>query len=185
MLGGTREDTVNTHTDPEPAMPTLILGHGRDPSSDHALTVAADLGRRLGARLHVVHAICLEDYPIDPDAADWEEQGAAAVAEERRHVEHLLADAPLQWSHEARRGEPAAVLTRAADEYDALMIVVGSRGEGLRRALARLADPSVSHGVIGHQRHPVLVVPLPHPEAGVEVEQRGGAGVGDPASARG
>jgi nucleotide-binding universal stress UspA family protein len=176
---------VNTHTDPEPAMPTLILGHGRDPSSDHALTVAADLGRRLGARLHVVHAICLEDYPIDPDAADWEEQGAAAVAEERRHVEHLLADAPLQWSYEARRGEPAAVLTRAADEYDALMIVVGSRGEGLRRALARLADPSVSHGVIGHQRHPVLVVPLPHPEAGVEVEQRGGAGVGDPASARG
>ena len=176
---------MNTHTDPEPAMPTLILGHGRDPSSDHALTVAADLGRRLGARLHVVHAICLEDYPIDPDAADWEEQGAAAVAEERRHVEHVLADAPLQWSHEARRGEPAAVLTRAADEYYSLMIVVGSRGEGLSRGLARLADPSVSHGVIGHQRHPVLVVPLPHPEAGVEVEQRGGAGVGDPASARG
>lgn len=53
------------------------------------------------------------------------------------------------------------MLARAADEHDALMIVVGSRGEGLRRALARLAGPSVSHGVIGHQRHPVLVVPLP------------------------
>jgi len=48
---------VNAHTDPEPAMPTLILGHGRDPSSARALTVAADLCRRLGARLHVVHAI--------------------------------------------------------------------------------------------------------------------------------
>ena len=176
---------MNTHTDPEPTMPTLVLGHGRDASSDRALTVAADLGRRLGARLHVVHALCLEDYPIDSDAADWEEQGAAAVAEERRHVEHLLARAPLQWSYEARRGEPAAVLTRAADEHDALMIVVGSRGESLRRALARLADPSVSHGVIGHQRHPVLVVPLPHSETGVEVEQRGGVGVGDRASARG
>lgn len=158
---------MNSHTDPEPAAATLILGHGRDSSSDHALSVAADLGRRLGARLHVVHAICLEDYPIDPDAADFEEQGAAAVEEERRHVEHLLADAPVRWSYEARRGEPPAVLTRAADEHDALMIIVGSRGEGLRRALARLADPSVSHRVIGHQRHPVLVVPLQPPDAGM------------------
>lgn len=172
---------MNTHTDPEPAMPTLILGHGRDSSSDHALTVAADLGRRLGARLHVVHAICLEDYPIDPDAADWE-QGAAAVAEERRHVEHLLTDTAVQWSYEARHGEPPAVLTRAADEHHALMIVVGSRGEGLRRTLARLADPSVSHRVIGHLRHPVLVVPLPHSESDVVGGQRGG--VGDTAPAR-
>jgi nucleotide-binding universal stress UspA family protein len=174
---------VTSHTDPAPAMePTLIVGQGRDPSSARALLVAVDLGRRLGARLHVVHAICLEDYPIDPDAWDWEEQGAAAVAELRRQVEHILADAPVRWSYEARRGEPAVVLTRAADEHHALMIVVGSRGEGLRRALARLADPSVSHGVIGHQHRPVLVVPLPHPDAGM----RGGQGgdVGDPTLAR-
>jgi nucleotide-binding universal stress UspA family protein len=143
------------------ATPTLFVGHGRDPSSDHAVTVAADFARRLGARLHVVHAICLDDYPTDPDAADWEEQGAAAVAEQHRHVEELLADIPVQWSYEARHGEPSAVLARAADEHDALMIVVGTRGEGLSRTLARLTDPSVSHGVIGHQRRPVLVVPLP------------------------
>jgi nucleotide-binding universal stress UspA family protein len=174
---------VSGHTDPDTATPTLVIGHGHDPSSDHALTVAADLGRRLGARLHVVHAICLEDYPVDPDAWDWEEQGAAAVAAERRKVEHLLADARLQWSHEARRGEPADVLTRAADERDALMIVVGSRGEGLRRALARLVDPSVSHGVIGHQRRPVLVVPLPHREAGRHSLRD--AGVTDPAPIHG
>lgn len=151
---------MNPSSDPA-TVPTLVLGHGRDRSSDHALTVAVDLGRRLGARLRVVHAICLDDYPNDPDTWGWEEAATAAVAAERRHVETLLADAPLQWSYEAHPGEPAAVLTRAADEHDALMIVVGSRGEGLRRALARLADPSVSHGVIGHQRHPVLVVPLP------------------------
>jgi nucleotide-binding universal stress UspA family protein len=154
---------VTSHSDHEPAMKsTLVVGHGRDPSSDHALVVAADFAWRLGARLHVVHAICLEDYPIDPDAVDWEEQGSAAVAEERRHVEQLLAGTPVQWSYEARRGEPSAVLAGAAREHDALMIVVGTRGEGLRRALARLADPSVSHGVIGHQHRPVLVIPLPH-----------------------
>jgi nucleotide-binding universal stress UspA family protein len=153
---------VTSHSDPFPAAePALLVGHGRDPSSDHALVIAVDFARRLGARLHVVHAICLEDYPIDPDAADFEEQGAAAVAEERRHVEQLLADSPVPWTYEARRGEPAAVLTCAAIECNALAIVVGSRGEGLRRALARLAAPSVSHGVISHQYFPVLVVPVP------------------------
>jgi nucleotide-binding universal stress UspA family protein len=154
---------VSAPSHPAPAAaPILLVGHGRDPSSDHALVVAEDLGRRLGARLHVVHAICLDDYPVDIDAADWEEQADAAVAEQRRHVARLLSDTPLQWTYEARHGEPAAVLAMAADEHDALMIVVGTRGEGLRVALARLTDPSVSHGVIGHQHRPVLVVPLPH-----------------------
>jgi nucleotide-binding universal stress UspA family protein len=155
---------VTSHTDPEPAAPqALVVGHGRDPSSDHAIVVAADLARRLGVHLHVVHAICLDDYPIDPDAADWDEQGAIAVAEQRRHVERLLTGTAVRWSYEARHGEPAVVLARAGAEHDALMIVVGTRGEGLRRALARLADPSVSHAVIGHQHRPVLVVPLPRP----------------------
>ena len=153
---------MTSHSDPFPtADPAVLVGHGRDPSSDHALAVAVAFARRLGARLHVVHAICLDDYPIDPDAADWEEKGAAALAEQRRHVEQLLADSAVPWTYEARRGEPAVALTRAATEHKALMIVVGSRGEGLRRALARLADPSVSHGVIGYQHYPVLVVPLP------------------------
>ena len=157
---------MNTYSDSKPAVePTLIVGHCHDPSSKHALAVATDLARRLGARLHVVHAICLADYPVDPDAADWEEQGAADVAKQRRRVKRLLARSPVRWSYEARRGEPAAVLAQAAAEQDALLIVVGSRGEGLRRAIARLADPSVSHSVIGHQPRPVLVVPLPHRHA--------------------
>jgi nucleotide-binding universal stress UspA family protein len=155
---------VTSHSAPVPAaQPTVSVGHGRDPSSDHAVAVAADLAWRLGARLLVVHAMCLDDYPIDPDAADWEERAAATVAEQRRHVARLLADSPVRWSYESHPGEPSAVLARAADEHDALLIVVGTRGEGPRRALARLADPSVSHGVIGHQDRPILVVPLPEP----------------------
>ena len=144
---------------PFDADPTLLVGHGRDPSSDHALLAAVDLGRRLGGRLHVVHVIDLHDYPINVDAPDWEERGAAAVAAEQKHVERLLADAPVPWSYEARDGDPANVLCRAADENNALLIVVGSRGEGLRRTLGRLMDPSISHGVIQRQHRPVLVVP--------------------------
>jgi nucleotide-binding universal stress UspA family protein len=139
--------------------PTLVVGHGHDPSSDHALLAAIDLARRLGGRLHVVHVIDLNDYPVDVDAADWEERGAEAVAAEQRHVESVLADASVPWTYEACHGDPATVLCTAAQEHDALLIVVGSRGEGPRRALARLLDPSISHGVIQRQRRPVLVVP--------------------------
>jgi nucleotide-binding universal stress UspA family protein len=65
----------------------------------------------------------------------------------------------VPWTYEARHGDPAKVLCGVAEERNALLIVVGSRGEGLRRALGRLVDPSISHGVIQHQHRPVLVVP--------------------------
>ncbi len=139
--------------------PTLVVGHGQDPSSDHALLAALDLARRLGARLHVVHVIDLNDYPVNVDAPDWEERGAAALAAEQRRVERLLAGAPVPWTYATRHGDPVKVLCTAADEHDALLIVVGTRGEGLRRALGRLMDPSISHGVIQRQHRPVLVVP--------------------------
>ncbi|WP_219416927.1 universal stress protein [Pseudonocardia nigra] len=156
---------MTSPNDREPTVePTLVVGYGRDPSSDHALLVATDFARRLGARLHVVHTVCLADYPVDPDAWDWEEQGAAGLAEQRRSVARLLGDTDVAWSYEDRRGDPACELARAAAEHDALLIVVGTRGEGLRRALARLVDPSVSHGVIQRQRRPVLVVPA-HPRS--------------------
>jgi nucleotide-binding universal stress UspA family protein len=123
---------------PDDAVTTLVVGHSRDPSSDHALAVAADLGRRLHARLHVVHVVDIGDYPIDIDAADWEERGQQELAAQRVRVERILADAGLGWTYEARRGDPAVELARSAEEHDALLIVVGTRGEGLRVAILRL-----------------------------------------------
>jgi nucleotide-binding universal stress UspA family protein len=140
--------------------PTLVVGHGRDPSSDQALRTAVDLACRLHARLHVVHVVDLDDYPLNVDAPDWERRGAEAVAEEQRHVERLLTGAPVPWTYEARHGEPAKALCAAAAEHDALLIVLGTRGEGLRRALGRLMDPSISHAVIQRQHRPVVVVPV-------------------------
>jgi nucleotide-binding universal stress UspA family protein len=143
----------------DPTEPALVVGHGRDPSSDQALRAAVDLGSRLGGRLHVVHVIDLNDYPLNVDAPDWEQRGAEAVRAEQCHVEGLLAGAPVPWTYEARHGDPATVLCAVASEHDALLIVVGSRGEGLRRSIGRLMDPSISHGVIQRQHRPVLVVP--------------------------
>lgn len=146
---------------PGPTATTLVVGHSPDPGGDHALGAAADLARRLGARLHVVHVVTLDDYPIDPDAADWEQQAEYALAEQRDRVVQALADRGAAWEYETRRGDPAAELCRAADEHDALLIVVGTRGEGLRTVVSRLLEPSVSHAVIAYQHRPVLVVPPP------------------------
>lgn len=141
------------------AVPVLVVGYSRDGSGDRVLAMAADLGRRLRAQLLVVHVLELKDFPVDADAADWEEQGWQAVGEERGHVAEVLDGDCVSWEFETRRGDPAVELVRAADEHGASMIVVGTRGEGLHAVLPRLFEPSVSHGVIGHQDRPVLVVP--------------------------
>jgi nucleotide-binding universal stress UspA family protein len=144
-----------------PAAAALVLGHSRDPASDRALEVAADLAMRLHAHLHVVHAIDLGDYPIDPDAADWEQQGRRTLAAEHDHVRSVLAGRPVGWSHHAWHGDPVTLLATVAEEQQALMIIVGTRGEGFAAAVGRLVRRSVSHGLVGDGRRPVLVVPSP------------------------
>jgi nucleotide-binding universal stress UspA family protein len=156
------QPSIAAHEPTRKPTSTLVIGHCRDSASDHALDVAAELGRRLGAQLHVVHVVVLDDYPSDPDAADWEERGARNLSEERHHVEAALARTGLPWTYQFRRGNPAQALASAAREQNALMIVVGTRGEGPRAVLSRLIQPSVSHALIEHQDCPVVVVPPTH-----------------------
>ncbi len=139
----------------------LVLGHSRHPSDETALGVAADLAQRLHAHLHVVHGISLDDYPIDPDAADWEEQARRALDAQRARVQTVLAGSG-GWSYHAGRGDPVGLIAAVADDNDALMIVVGSRGEGAGAAVERVLGGSVSRGVLRHARRPVLIVPVDH-----------------------
>ena len=139
--------------------PHLVLGHDGHHRSDFALTVAADLACRLRAQLHVVHGIDLSDYPIDPDAADWEQQAQHAIDDQYRRVADAVAGCETGWSYHAWRGDPVELLTTVAEETDALMIVVGSRGEGPGKVIDRIFERSVSHGLIARQGRPVLVVP--------------------------
>jgi nucleotide-binding universal stress UspA family protein len=140
---------------------TLVVGFDRSPEARAALACAAEVGTRLGAHLHVVHAVSLDDYPIDPDVGDWEGQARRVLAEERTDLVAILDDHPCGWSYVAGRGDPVRLLTQRADEHDAMMIVVGTRGEGLRGAVHRLLGPSISHGLIGRAHRPVLVVAAP------------------------
>lgn len=142
-----------------PADTSLVVGHSPHPASDAALAVAVDLARRLRADLHVVHGVDLFDYPVDPDAADWEQQARRNLDAQRSRVEAALADAPLGWTYQAAHGDPARLIAAVAEETDALMIVVGSHGEGPGATFERLLGGSVSRTVLRHQHRPVLVVP--------------------------
>ena len=143
----------------EPADTSLVLGHSRQPAADTALHVAVDLARRLRAELHVVHGVDLSDYPIDPDLPDWERQAHRAVEAQRRQVETALADSPTRWTYHAASGDPARLIAAVADETDALMIIVGSHGEGAGATFDRLLAGSVSRMVLRRQHRPVLIVP--------------------------
>lgn len=138
---------------------TIVAGFDRSRASLQALRRAAGLGRRLGARIVVVHAIDLADYPVDPDAEDWELQAEEALAGERQTVAAELAGFEPGWSYRCLRAPAAEVLSRIAEEEDALMIVVGMRSHGLARLVDHLLDPPVSQQLIRHGGRPVLVVP--------------------------
>lgn len=147
---------------------SIVVGFDRQPQSLTALGTAADLAARLSARLQVVHAIDLADYPIDPDSDDWEEDARNYLAEERAQVASVLSSISTGWEYHAVRGDPVRALLEAAEKYSALMIVVGSHGEGWRHSLERLFSPSVSHGVISRGTRPVLVVCDRHGGAGTK-----------------
>lgn len=149
------------HTDAHATQgPVLVVGYDQAPSSQAALRVAADLAQRLNAaHLHVVHAVDLRDYPIDPDSADWEIRGQATLNAERDQVHTILADLPTPWTYHQERDKPARLLTTLCDQHDALMIIVGTRGEGPTASLSRLLDRSISHALLRTGHRPVLIVP--------------------------
>ena len=140
------------------ALTSIVLGHDRQPQSRAALAVAIDLACRLSAHLHVVHAIDLGDAPIDPDSAYWEADINKALANERDEIAASLRDHATGWSYRVGHGDPARLLADIADESEALMIIIGSRGEGLRASVGRLGTAPVSHRLIQHAKQPVLVV---------------------------
>lgn len=142
----------------EPAA-ALVVGYRPDPASRQALVVAVDLARRLDAHLHVVHVVDLSDYPIDPDAADWEDRAAETLRSEQEQVSRMLSDQTAGWTYHAAHGDPVSLLETVASEQCALMVVVGTRGETMSAHLHRLLAGSVSHGLIRGRRYPVLVVP--------------------------
>ena len=136
----------------------LVVGHDGHPASDAALGVATELATRLGAHLHVVHCVTVEDFGVDPDTEQFESEGDRTIARERDTIERAMAGATVTWTYHEERGNPSARLAAVAESVDAAFIVVGATHRGMVPALT---GGSVSRRLLHLQHRPVLVVPEP------------------------
>jgi nucleotide-binding universal stress UspA family protein len=141
----------------------LICYDGSD-EAGRAIDVAADLlGPRRAVVLDIGPVLTANEslaftLPVSPAAAYEELNTDDALARARAGAERARragfdADARSTLASPTWEG-----IVTVADEIDAALIVIGSRGQtGLHETLAG----SVSHAVAEHARRPVLIVPPP------------------------
>jgi nucleotide-binding universal stress UspA family protein len=143
---------------------SLVCGVDGSPDSQAALHVAAGLAERLRLRLvvaHVAEPAHTAYTAASPFAAIAGRHALMEEVESRREVAEKLLDqvvaaAGVDAGRRTAVGVPAERLAEIADDMDAELIVVGSRGRGAFRA-AFLG--SVSTALVGVARCPVLIVP--------------------------
>lgn len=155
-----------------------------DGESQRALTVAADLGQRLGLPLVVAYvappadvavsglgggaaasglapgdeAAIVAPPPVIPDPVPPPAAELPDHDEARRRIEQLLTQCHVNDAQIAVAPDATAAdgLRRAATDRDAELLVIGSRGRGTVRA-ALLG--STSHSLVDDAPCPIVVVP--------------------------
>jgi nucleotide-binding universal stress UspA family protein len=146
---------------------SIVCGVDGSPDSNAALAVAARMSERLGARLVLAHVVepvvtpymhparfggMTTSAPLATQEREAAREKAAARGLEQSATSAGVADAEQR----VAIGFPAERLAEIADEEDAELVVVGSRGRGAFKA-AFLG--SVSNSLVGVARCPVLIVP--------------------------
>ena len=138
----------------------IVLGYAGDEGSRAALQTAVAIAGAF--KRPIVIAFGYAPAAIGGEVADLsraveelgEKMGAEAVA-----LAHSI-DASVAVNVELVNDHPAEAILRAADQYDALAIVVGAAGTGpIRGTLLG----SVTYQVVHRSTRPVVVVPTPEP----------------------
>jgi nucleotide-binding universal stress UspA family protein len=136
----------------------VVLGYDGEPGSlaalQSAVAVAAAFKRPL------VIAFGYAPAPIGGDVADLSRairELGEKFTQEAVKIAHGV-DAALEVKVELVNDRPAEAILRAAEQYDALTIVVGSAGRG---PMAGALLGSVTYQVVHRSTRPVLVVPTP------------------------
>ena len=146
----------------------ILLATDGSEDADFAARTAINLANKTGSELHVVY---VEEVPrrlstsessslegmIDPEFEEQMRQHAQAAASQllEEQVQKITkAGGEIARAH-PRFGRPYAEIVHLAEELEAGIVVVGSRGAGgVRRALLG----TVSDSVVRHAHCPVLVV---------------------------
>jgi nucleotide-binding universal stress UspA family protein len=138
-------------------MKQILVATDGSASAQEAVEVGLELATEQGADVTFVHV-------TDPDEFRGVKGGTHALThkEEVDDSEMVLKaagqaaeEAGVSYALERVAGNTVESIVALADEKDADLIVVGSRG---RNAVATALLGSISHGVLRHARRPVLVV---------------------------
>src|SRR5918998_275242 len=136
----------------------ILLATDDSQNAEVALQAAADISEKSGAALHLVHvwtAAMPQAYPalhFDDYSRVLEEQAGKTLRQQAWKAR--AAGGRALWVY-LREGEPVEEIVALAEELDADLVVVGSRGAGWMK---RLVTGSVSEGVVHRSSCPVLVV---------------------------
>jgi len=137
-------------------------------SAGAALTFLQHLITPVRTMVRVVCVIPVYLTPYDEGGVfiDWD----AVVRQERAGAEHIVQEAyhelagkAIEISSVIREGDPAAEIIHAAEEWNADLVVIGSRGRG---AVGGFLLGSVARDVARHCPHPVLVAHAPRGDLG-------------------
>ena len=158
VVRGEREEERASSTFPTKI---LVASDGSEEATLAART-AADIAANTESEVHVVHVRGMPVY-IDPGSEVPRVAPGAAEETVRREAQGVLdtqaeqleaASGKVTQTH-IRLGRPVEEIIILADDIDAELVVMGSRGLGRVR---RLLLGSVSDGVVRHAHCPVMVV---------------------------
>ena len=138
----------------------LVVGVDRSQPSLGALAWAADLAEATGAALTALEVFeYVPPFPLGPSttATNTSENNALQATQALLEAEaRCIRERGVGVQVVVRSGEPVATLLEVADDMDADLVVVGTRGRG------DPADPllgSVARALVDRVRRPTLVVP--------------------------
>jgi len=134
----------------------VIVGYDGSDWAKAALRVGLEVGRAYGEKVMIVSS-----YELNPVAGEIHDYHLAVKDLATRRLEDakaLTADGGTEIEAVIVERAPAEALVDLADERDARMIVIGTRGESaIRGALLG----STAHKLLHLSDRPVLVVPKP------------------------
>jgi nucleotide-binding universal stress UspA family protein len=140
------------------AIRKILIAIDGEPIAAHAAEMGFELAQSLGAEVALI-------YGVDPNLAYAPQSGVSSsqlIAEAERDGRRLLASVAQHSTLQSRplefvqSGKPSAEIVKAAAEWPADLIVIGSHG---RRGIERALLGSVAEAVLRHAPCPVLVVP--------------------------
>jgi nucleotide-binding universal stress UspA family protein len=135
---------------------TILVGIDGSRTSLRAGAYAGGLARRQGARLVVLYVASMSSWSgMVPAAVAVQEQTFnESIDELREQIRSRVHEAEIPITFVIRRGDPLAEIQRAATDYRADMVVVGSSEQAGHRLIGSIAARLVKAG-----RWPVTVVP--------------------------